>query len=192
MTTNISQITEELDALHERLDKLENAVDSVQCEYNNYLDSEYRDAEICGITIDKPARILKQFDYTAWRTGLLDWIDQQIRESNIKDNIKDLEEILDDSFLEIDFFRVYPISKKEYEDVEITENQVHDYKYKATKIYTIYTGEYVSLYTGNYIYIEIDYYVYVRVYCTSGRLEFCDITEEIVFDLAKKIAEKLD
>lgn len=189
MTTNISEITENLDALHERLDKLENAVDSVQCEYSNYLDSEYRDAEICGITIDKPARILKQFGYTTWRVGLLDWIDQQIRESNIKDRIKDLEKILDDSFFEIDFFSVNSIPKKEYEDLEITENQVHDYKYKVTKIYT---GEYVSLYTGNYIYIEIDYYVYVRAYCKAGLLQFCNITEDLILNLAQKISEKLD
>lgn len=189
MSINISEITENLDALHERLDKLENAVDSVQCEYSNYLDSEYRDAEVCGITIDKPARILKQFGYTTWRVGLLDWIDQQIRESNIKDNIKDLEKILDDNFFDIDFFRIDSISKKDYEDADLTEDQVGDYRYKVCQDYT---GEYVSLYTGNYIYIEIDYYVYVRAYCKAGLLQFCNITEDLIFNLAQKIAEKLD
>jgi len=186
MTKRISEITENLDSLHNRLFELEAEVSSVEDEYCNYLDNMYPTAEVCGVTIGKPSKILKQFRYNTWGSGLTNWIDQQIRDSQIKDTIKDLEKILEDEYFEIDFFRVFPISKKDYEDADLTQDQVGDYKYKVCQDYT---GEYVSLYTGNYIYIEIDDYVYVRAYC---KVHTYDITEEIIFDLAQKISEKLD
>lgn len=190
MTVNISQITENLDALHDRLWRLNEATVSIESEYNNYLDGIYPTAEVCGVTINKPSRILEKYSYTTWSCGLSEWIDQQIRDSNIEDNIKDLEKILSDNCFEIDFFEIVPISKQEYEDWEVeSENQVHDFKYKTGKSHT---GEYVTLHTGNYIYIKLDTYLYVSVYFSDSKLRFCNITEEVVFDLAKKIAEKLD
>lgn len=189
MKTNISQITENLDALHDRLWRLNEATVSIESEYNNYLDDIYPTAEVCGVTISKPSRILETYSYTTWRCGLSEWIDQQIKESNIEDNIKELEKILSDNCFEIDFFQIVPISRQEYEDWETEESQVHDFKYKTG---TSYTGEYVSLYTGNYIYIEIADFLYVKIYCGSSHIHISDITEDLIFNLAQKIAEKLD
>jgi hypothetical protein len=190
MTKRISEITENLDSLHNRLFELEAEVSSVEDEYCNYLDNMYPTAEVCGVTISKPSKILKQFQYNTWGSGLTDWIDQQIRDSQIEDTIKDLEKILEDEYFEIDIFSICPISKKDYEDQDIEiEKQVHDFRYKITKLYT---GEYVSLHTGSYIYIELDDFLYVSVFCSDSKLRFCDITEEIIFDLAQKISEKLD
>lgn len=62
--------------------KLEEAIyDCVERNYDDELDETHQDYEICGLTFSA-SRVLKECDPIAYRCGMNDFIDSELREAN--------------------------------------------------------------------------------------------------------------
>jgi predicted nucleic acid-binding Zn-ribbon protein len=70
----IEQVTSELEAKRKALDNFELDPDDFTDEYDEMLREIEGEIKVCGISFDAD-RILKELDPTAYRCGLLDYID---------------------------------------------------------------------------------------------------------------------
>jgi peptidoglycan hydrolase CwlO-like protein len=87
------------DSIQESMDSFELDPDDYEDEYIKLLNDEYPDVDICGYSWN-PVYILRERDPTAFRCGLLDYVDTlDVTES---EEYKEMEDDVDDLNYEID------------------------------------------------------------------------------------------
>lgn len=96
LSDKMEELVLKRDSIQESMDSFELDPDDYEDEYISLLDEEYPDVDICGYSWS-PVYILMEMDPTAFRNGLLDYVDSL----DVSEEYKKMEDDVDDLNYEI-------------------------------------------------------------------------------------------